>query len=72
MKKIFFGYLVDITLYQAILEEEGIESVIKDEYHDALSAGFGAGVLGMVDLYVLEDDSDRATLIIENFIETLK
>ncbi len=70
MKKVAYGHLVDIQIFKELLAKENIVSLVKNEYEEAASAGFGAGVPGNEDLFVEEKDYDKAVKIIEDYKKT--
>ena len=54
-----------------VLAENGIESMIKNDFESGVSAGFVAGTVSSVDLYVLLKDEERARMVVEQFIQDL-
>jgi hypothetical protein len=67
MEKIMYGHIVEIQLYNDLLQEMGIECVVQNEFEQAAHAGFGSGLPGNADLLVDEQDVERAQKIIEDF-----
>lgn len=63
--RVFSGSKIDVELLRNQLEDIGIESMIKDDFLEAAHAGFGAGIPGLVDLYVFDKDVDKAMTFIE-------
>ncbi len=55
-----------------ILADNGIESMIKNDFESGVSAGFVAGSPSAVDLFVFAKDVNRAQEIIENFKNDLQ
>ncbi len=55
-----------------VLAENGIEAMIKNDFESGVSAGFVAGSVTSVDLYVLAKDEARAREITEQFVSELK
>lgn len=65
--KVFTGSEITVNLLKAELEEEGIPSLIKNDFQTGLSAGFVAGIPSVVDLFVNEMDRKRAAIIVRDF-----
>ncbi|MCL3779841.1 DUF2007 domain-containing protein [Prolixibacteraceae bacterium JC049] len=63
--QVFSGSVVEVELLKNQLEDIGIESMLKDEFQEGAHAGFGAGIPGVVDLYVFEKDVVQALAFIE-------
>lgn len=55
-----------------VLADKGIESMIKNDFESGVSAGFVAGTVTSVDLYVMAKDELRAREIVEQFVNELK
>ena len=55
-----------------ILADNGIESMVKNDFESGVSAGFVAGTQSSVDLYVFSKDADKAKPIVDKFISELK
>ncbi len=54
------------------LADNGIESLIKNDYESGVSAGFVAGTQTSVDLYVFSKDAEKAQAIVDQFLSELK
>lgn len=63
--KIYTGSFVITKLIISRLEEIGISPVIKDETESGRLAGFGAAIPGSQELYVHEDELDKAVPLVE-------
>lgn len=63
--KIYTGSFVIAKLIISRLEEIGISPVVKDEAESGRLAGFGPSIPGIQELYVHEDELDRAVPIVE-------
>ncbi|MGQ1787782.1 MULTISPECIES: putative signal transducing protein [unclassified Saccharicrinis] len=70
MKKVIYGHRVDIAIYKDLLVDAGIECLVKNEFEEAASAGFGSGLPGNADLFVDEADFEKAEGIINSYKET--
>ena len=66
---IFTGSEIEVNLLKAELEEEGIPSLIKNDFQMGLSAGFVAGIPSAIDLLVNESDKRRAEIIAKDFLQ---
>ena len=54
------------------MADNGIESMIKNDYESGVSAGFVAGTQTSVDLYVFSKDVKKAQPIVDKFVIELK
>ncbi|WP_071797455.1 putative signal transducing protein [Labilibacter marinus] len=72
MKRIIYGHLVEIEMYRDMLEKENITCMIKNEFEEASHAGFGSGLPGNVDLFVDEENIEKASFIINAHKESQK
>lgn len=64
--KIFTGSFIIAQLIQNRLKDIGIEPIIKDESESGRLAGFGASIQGQQELFVHNDELDKAVPIIES------
>ncbi len=64
--KIFTGSFILVQLMVTKLKEIGIEPIIKDESESGRLAGFGASIQGQQELFVHNDELDKAVPIIES------
>lgn len=62
---VYTGFEVNVQHLQSILEEEGIDTMIKNDSESALRAGFGPATPGQVRLMVLESQKIKAMALIE-------
>ncbi len=72
MEKITYGHVIDIEIYKGLLLKAGIECLIKNEFEEAASAGFGSGLPGNAELFVAEADFAKAEEIINAYKESNK
>ena len=64
--KIFTGSLVIVQHVVQELEENGINAIVKDETESARLGGFGGGIVpGFQEIYVNNDELDKAVAIVE-------
>ncbi len=66
--KIFTGSFIVVGKIKALLEENDIHIIVKDESESARLAGFGASIKGLQDVYVLNNLASKASEIIESNI----
>ncbi len=66
--KVFTGSEVDVALIKGELEENGIPTLIQNEFQSATLAGFGGGAPSVVDVYILLADQARACDIIDGIL----
>ena len=64
--KVAYGELVDIEMNQQALAEAGIQSHVVGQN---LDASFGSALVGSMELYVRESDTERALEIIRGLEE---
>ncbi len=60
LKKIFEGSLIETQPIVEILEEVGIEPIIKDRSESARLAGFASEIPMQVEVYVFENQYNKA------------
>ncbi|NIJ44398.1 hypothetical protein FHR24_000837 [Wenyingzhuangia heitensis] len=65
--KVFSGSLVEVEHIKQLLQEKGIEPVIKDNNHSASMAGFGAVMPNFQELFVHSDEQ----AVVLGFLKTL-
>jgi len=63
--KIFTGNAINVLALRNALEEKNIVAVIKDDSESARLAGFGMVAPGLQEVFVHEDELDRAIRIVE-------
>lgn len=71
--KVFTGDFITVKRILNDLQIEGITAVVKDETESARLAGFGGGIVpGFQEVYVHNDELDKALLIIEEINSELQ
>ncbi|MGD9930067.1 MAG: DUF2007 domain-containing protein [Mangrovibacterium sp.] len=70
--KIFTGSELTVNLLKEELENNGITSIVKDEFSSGLAAGFAGGVPSSIDLYIQESDVAEAEPIIHDLVRQAK
>jgi len=63
--KIYTGNFILVQLMVTRLDEIGISPIIKDESKSGRLAGFGASIQGQQELFVHNDELDKAIPVIE-------
>lgn len=64
--KIYTGNFILIQLMVERLEEIGITAIIKDESESGRLAGFGAAIQGQQELFVNNDELEKAVPIVQS------
>lgn len=64
--KIYTGNFILIQLMVSRLSDVGISAIIKDESESGRLAGFGAPIQGQQEIFVHNDELDKAIPIVEN------
>ncbi|WP_412985354.1 putative signal transducing protein [Pontimicrobium sp. IMCC45349] len=70
--RIFTGNFITVNLIISRLEEIGIRPIIKDETESGRLAGFGPAIPGHQELFVHNDELDKAIPIVESALAELK
>jgi hypothetical protein len=70
--RIFTGNFITVNLIISRLEEIGISPIIKDETESGRLAGFGPAIPGHQELFVHNDELDKAIPIVESALAELK
>ena len=65
--KVYTGTEITVQLLKGELEKIGVSSVIKDKFKSGISAGFGTGVPSAIDLFIDENNLEKANPLIEEF-----
>mgnify|MGYP000405339734 FL=1 len=66
--KVYSGSMIIVTNIVAKLENAGIVPVIKDESESGRLAGFGSAIQCFQEIYVHQDETENAIVIIERTI----
>ena len=64
-QRIYTGSQVNVKYLQSLLEEENIPTIVRDEFQSGLRGGFGGGLPGQVQLFVLASFHDKAVKLVE-------
>ncbi|MCU4163095.1 putative signal transducing protein [Carboxylicivirga caseinilyticus] len=71
MVHVFSNTELTVTHLKNILEDNGITSLIRNDYESGNAAGFVGGTSTSVDLYIQKVDEEKALPIIEEFKTSL-
>jgi hypothetical protein len=71
-QRIYTGSFVIVTLLVSKLEEIGITPIIKDETESGRLAGFGPSVPGQQQVFVHDNELDKAVPIVEATLADMK
>ena len=66
--KVYAGSELEVNLLKAELENQGISSIIKNDFASGVVAGFGGGTPSSIYLYVKESDVEKSNSIINEFM----
>ena len=64
--KIFTGTSILVNRLSYLLDQESIPSLIKNHHESARLGGFGSS-MDSVELFIYKSDTEKATVVIENF-----
>lgn len=67
--KLYTGGDVVISRIKQELDVAGINSLVKDGFKQGLAAGFGEGVPTAIDIFVTEEDFEKASEIVKALTE---
>ncbi len=63
--RVFTGSIVEVKLLKNQLKDVGVESMMRDEFTEGAHAGFATSIPGAVDLYIFEEDLEKAKALVE-------
>lgn len=70
--KIYTGSFIIVQLLTSKLEDIGISPVIKDETESGRLAGFGASISGSQEVYVHNDELDKAVPVVQEALAAME
>ncbi len=71
IKKIYSGSVVNAEFVGSVLEENGIEFLIRNFQEESLVAGWAASVIeGDASVFVFAEDYDKAMLLLDEINES--
>ena len=65
--RLFTGSLIEIQRLQLDLDDHEIPSMVKNNFQSGLRAGFYGGSPSQVELFIYEEDMEKAKEILESF-----
>jgi hypothetical protein len=65
----FTGTEIEVILLKGELEENGISTMIRDDFTNSISAGFYGGTPSSIDLFINESDLGKAQPILQEFLD---
>ena len=65
--KLFTGSLIEIQRLQLDLDDTQIPSLVKNNFQSGIRSGFYGGSPSQVELFIYEEDLEKATPILEKF-----
>ena len=65
--KLFTGSLIQIQRLQLDLDDNEIPSLVKNNFQSGLRSGFYGGSPSQVQLYIFDEDEEKALPILEKF-----
>ncbi len=69
--KFFTGSLIQIQRLQLDLNDHKIASLVKNNFQSGLRSGFYGGFPSQVELFIYQEDLEKAKPILENFRKDL-
>ncbi|WP_196890824.1 putative signal transducing protein [Aureivirga marina] len=69
--KVYTGSLVLVTHLKTLLSEIGISALVKNDFQSGLMAGFSTGTPDVVEIYILDEDLDKAKPVIDDFLKSV-
>ena len=71
IKKIYTGSVINAEYISSVLEQNGIQFLIRNFQEEGLAAGWAAGAIkGDAAVFVFEKDYDRAMLLLDEIDES--
>lgn len=69
--KFFTGSLIEIQRLQLDLDDQQIPSLVKNNFQSGLRSGFYGGSPSQVELFIYQEDLEKAKPILESFKKDL-
>lgn len=70
--KFFVGSLIEIQRLQLDLDDNEIPSLVKNNFQSGLRSGFYGGSPSQVELFIFEEDLEKAKPILDAFEKEMK
>ena len=68
---LFTGSLIQIQRLQLDLDENEIPSLVKNNFQSGIRSGFYGGSPSLVELFIFEEDKEKALPILDKFKEIM-
>jgi hypothetical protein len=65
-ERVYTGSLINVQFLQSLLQDQGINSITRDDMKSGMIAGFGGGIPDHIQLFVKKIDTENALPIINN------
>ncbi|PKV51793.1 putative signal transducing protein [Aquimarina sp. MAR_2010_214] len=65
-ERVYTGSLINVQFLQSLLQDQGINSITRDDMKSGMIAGFGGGIPDHIQLFVKKIDTEKALPIINN------
>ena len=65
---LYSGGEVEVLLLKAELAQNGIATMTRDDFQMGVKAGFYGGSPSLIDLYIYEEDQERAQRVLQDFL----
>ncbi|MFB6319615.1 putative signal transducing protein [Saccharicrinis sp. FJH54] len=59
--------VVEIEELRKILEDNGISTLVRNQFQEGVHAGFAEASPGLIDIYVLDEDFETAVKLLSEF-----
>jgi nitrogen regulatory protein PII-like uncharacterized protein len=69
--RFFTGSLIEIQRLQMDLDQENIPSLVKNNFESGILSGFYGGSPSSVQLFIFDEDKEKAMPILEKFKENM-
>ena len=70
--RFFTGSLIEIQRLQLDLDDNQIPSLVKNNFQSGLRSGFYGGSPALVELFIYEEDLEKASPILDSFKKVMK
>jgi len=70
--KFFTGSLIQIQRLQLDLDENEIPSLVKNNFQSGIRSGFYGGSPSLVELFIYDEDQEKATPILNKFKKVME
>ena len=64
-KRVYTGSEVNVQYLEDLLQQEDIGTRVRNDFDSGLRAGFGGGLPGQVQLFVLSEQYEKAKAIVD-------